>query len=81
MEKTADVVILVETGEEALRLFDRKAKLANGDGIAEGVDELSVEVREFFQGHEGGATGRFGSHGKHLNQLNPSGSGSKEAEG
>ena len=27
MEKTADVVVLVETGEEALGLFDRKTKL------------------------------------------------------
>ena len=48
MEETADVVVLVEAGKEAFRLFDRKTKFCNGDGIAEGVDELAVEVCEFF---------------------------------
>jgi hypothetical protein len=48
MEETADVVVLFEAGKEAFCLFNRKTKLGNGGGIAECVDELAVEICEFF---------------------------------
>src|SRR5215831_17305647 len=66
MEKPADVIVLVEARKEALGLFDGKPKLGKRNWIAEGVHELAVEFRELLEGHESGATGGFGSHGKHL---------------
>ena len=47
VEKAADVVVLVEAGEEALCFFDGKTKLRNRNRIAEGMNELAVEVRKF----------------------------------
>ena len=47
VEETADVVVLFEAGKEAFRLFDRKTKLGNGNGITEGMDQLAVAIREF----------------------------------
>ena len=64
-EEAADVVVLVERGEEAFCFFHRKTKHGNGNGIAKLLNEAAVAINEFLQRHERGATGCFGGHGKH----------------
>ena len=66
IEKTTDVVVLVEAGEETVCFFDRKTKLINRDGIAEGLDKSTIALYELRQGEKRRAAWGFGTHGGSL---------------
>jgi len=63
MEKAADVVILVVTREEALRLGGGKAEGGKSHGLAKITGMKTIETDEFPQRHEGCAASSFGANG------------------
>src|SRR5260370_13079962 len=70
-EKTADVIILVVTGEEAPRLCVRQSKDGKRHRLAKIVGVRAVQVHKLAQRHDGSAASGFNAPGSLLSRMYP----------
>jgi peroxiredoxin len=77
MKEAADVVIVIESGEEGLRFVVGKAESGERDGFAGLMRKKVVAVNEFTKGQHGNAARGFTTHDSSGRSVSPEGAKGK----